>query len=115
MGITVTSLLSISLAVLAFNTKVHAYNGCEHTLVVLDDGQMVSFGYNYRGQLGHGDTSSEPVPKPVRGLDGIRVTQVSCSYYHSIISCDNGEVNGIWMKWWYFGRVESTTSWLTSW
>lgn len=79
----------------AFNTKVHAYNGCEHTLVVLDDGQMVSFGYNYRGQLGHGDTSSEPVPKPVRGLDGIRVTQVSCSYYHSVIACDNGEVNQV--------------------
>ena len=72
--------------------KVHAYNGCEHTLVVLDDGQLVSFGYNYRGQLGHGNTSSEPVPKPVRGLDGIRVTQVSCSYYHSVIACDNGEV-----------------------
>lgn len=71
---------------------MHAYNGCEHTLVVLDDGQLVSFGYNYRGQLGHGNTSSEPVPKPVRGLDGIRVTQVSCSYYHSVISCDNGEV-----------------------
>lgn len=60
--------------------------------MVLDDGQMVSFGYNYRGQLGHGNTASEPVPKPVRGLDGIRVTQVSCSYYHSVIACHNGEV-----------------------
>lgn len=77
---------------IVFKTKVHAYNGCEHTLVVLDDGQMVSFGYNYRGQLGHGNTASEPVPKPVRGLDGIRVTQVSCSYYHSVIACNNGEV-----------------------
>lgn len=77
---------------LCFYPKVHAYNGCEHTLVVLDDGQMVSFGYNYRGQLGHGNTASEPVPKPVRGLDGIRVTQVSCSYYHSVIACHNGEV-----------------------
>lgn len=85
--------LSFSLSVAPnANTKVHAYNGCEHTLVVLDDGQMVSFGYNYRGQLGHGNTSSEPVPKPVRGLDGIRVAQVSCSYYHSVIACDSGEV-----------------------
>ena len=87
------SLARFSLCVTPASTrKVHAYNGCEHTLVVLDDGQMVSFGYNYRGQLGHGTTSSEPVPKPVRGLDGIRVTQVSCSYYHSVIACDNGEV-----------------------
>lgn len=60
--------------------------------MVLDDGQMMSFGYNYRGQLGQGNTSSEPVPKPVRGLNGIRVTQASCSYYHSVIGCDNGEV-----------------------
>ncbi|CAM9751893.1 unnamed protein product [Scytosiphon promiscuus] len=72
--------------------QVHAYNGCEHTIVVMDDGRMVSFGYNYRGQLGHGTTSSEPMPKPVRGLDGLRVTQVSCSYYHSIVACNNGEV-----------------------
>lgn len=60
--------------------------------MVLDDGQMMSFGYNYRGQLGQGNTSSEPVPKPVRGLNGRRVTQASCSYYHSVIACDNGEV-----------------------
>lgn len=83
---------SLSLDVLIPFSKVHAYNGCEHTIVVMDDGRMVSFGYNYRGQLGHGTTSSEPIPKPVRGLDGIRVTQVSCSYYHSIIACNNGEV-----------------------
>lgn len=72
---------------------MHAYNGCEHTLVVLDDGRVMSFGYNYRGQLGHGNTTSEAVPSPVRGLDGIRVAKVSCSYYHSIIACENGEVS----------------------
>jgi len=33
-------------------TQVHAYNGCEHTLVVLEDGRLMSFGYNYRGQVG---------------------------------------------------------------
>lgn len=78
---------------LSFRTQqVHAYNGCEHTLVVLEDGTVVSFGYNYRGQLGHGNTTSESVPKPVRGLDGTRVTTVSCSYYHSVLSCENGEV-----------------------
>lgn len=71
---------------------MHAYNGCEHTLVVLDDGRVVSFGYNYRGQLGHGNTASEPVPKLIRGLDEMRVTQASCSYYHTVIACDNGEV-----------------------
>jgi len=28
----------------------------------------------------------------VRGLDGKRVTHVSCSYYHSIVACESGEV-----------------------
>jgi Regulator of chromosome condensation (RCC1) repeat len=29
-------------------TQAHSYNGCEHTLVVLKDGGLVAFGYNYR-------------------------------------------------------------------
>jgi len=72
-------------------TQVHAYNGCEHTLVVLDSGRLVSFGYNYRGQLGHGTTSSEPVPRPVLGLDGRKVVAVSCSYYHTVVACEDGQ------------------------
>lgn len=32
-------------------TRVHVYNGCEHTLAVTKDGKLFSFGYNYRGQV----------------------------------------------------------------
>ncbi|RHY32967.1 hypothetical protein DYB32_002077 [Aphanomyces invadans] len=67
--------------------QIHAYNGCEHTVVVAHDGSVASFGYNYRGQLGHGTTTSESLPKRIRGLDTRRVTMVSCSYYHTILSC----------------------------
>jgi RCC1 and BTB domain-containing protein len=72
--------------------QVHAYNGCEHTLAVTEDGKLVSFGYNYRGQLGHGNTTSESVPKIVRTLEHKRVCLVSCSYYHSVVACDSGEL-----------------------
>ena len=72
--------------------QVHTYNGSEHTVVVLADGRVVSFGYNYRGQLGHGGTSSEAAPKLVRGLEGRRVVDVSCSYYHTFLACDDGAV-----------------------
>lgn len=58
----------------------------------------MSFGYNYRGQLGHGNTISEPVPKPVQGLDGIRVKQVSCSYYHSVVASEQGQVRDIFLR-----------------
>jgi RCC1 and BTB domain-containing protein len=71
---------------------VHAYNGCEHTLVVTADGRLASFGYNYRGQLGHGNTASEPSPKLVRGLEAHRVVLVSCSYYHSVCAAEGGAV-----------------------
>jgi RCC1 and BTB domain-containing protein len=73
-------------------TQVHAYNGCEHALVVTDDGKLLSFGYNYRGQLGHGTTASEACPRLVRGLERRRVTVVACSYYHTLVACDDGDL-----------------------
>ena len=73
-------------------SSVHAYNGCEHTVVVLKDGRAVSFGYNYRGQLGHSAAQSEPIPKLVQGLEGRKVSHVSCSYYHTVLACSDGAV-----------------------
>ncbi|GAB9472899.1 unnamed protein product [Globisporangium polare] len=72
--------------------QVHAYNGCEHSVVVTEEGRAATFGYNYRGQLGHGNTTSENVPKLVRSLEARIVRLVSCSYYHTILTCD--EVGG---------------------
>ena len=73
-------------------TQIHAYNGCEHTLAVTQEGQLFSFGYNYRGQLGQGTTSSIFSPRLVRGLESKKVVTVSCSYYHSVLSCAGGEI-----------------------
>ena len=75
--------------------QVHAYNGCEHTLVVTRDGRLYAFGYNYRGQLGLGSTSSVFVPQLVRGLMSKKVRSVSCSYYHSMVSCADGTLFGM--------------------
>ncbi|RLN82186.1 hypothetical protein BBJ28_00012215 [Nothophytophthora sp. Chile5] len=68
--------------------QVHAYNGCEHTILVTVDGRAASCGYNYRGQLGHGNTASESVPKIMRSLEGKVVRLVSCSYYHTVMACE---------------------------
>eukprot|EP00501_MAST-03F_sp_TOSAG23-6_P001962 GSMAST32.ASY1.ANO1.2046.1 assembled CDS len=72
-------------------SHIHAYNGCEHSLVVTTDGKLWSFGYNYRGQLGQGNTISQTTPKLVNSLSRHKVALVSCSYYHSFISCDSGD------------------------
>jgi alpha-tubulin suppressor-like RCC1 family protein len=68
--------------------QVHAYNGCEHTILVTMDGRAATCGYNYRGQLGHGNTASESVPKMVRSLENRIVRLVSCSYYHTVMACE---------------------------
>lgn len=69
-------------------SQVHAYNGCEHTILVTMDGRAATCGYNYRGQLGHGNTASESVPKIVRSLENRIVRLVSCSYYHTVMACE---------------------------
>ena len=84
--------------------QVHAYNGCEHTMAVMDDGRLYTFGYNCKGQLGHGTTASEFVPRPVRGLEGKRVKVVSCSYYHSIVSTGDPAVGDVTYETYSFGR-----------
>ena len=73
-------------------SKVYVFNGCEHTLVVTREGKMFSFGYNYRGQLGVGNTCSEPVPRPIRSLMSRKVTLAACSYHHSIVACADGAI-----------------------
>ena len=80
--------------------QVHVYNGCEHTLVVTKEGKLYAFGYNYRGQLGLGNTSSESIPRPVKSLSMRPVVMAACSYHHSIVLCADGALFS-------FGRNDS--------
>jgi len=80
--------------------QVHVYNGCEHTLVVTKEGKLYAFGYNYRGQLGLGNTSSEAIPRPVKSLGQRQVVLAACSYHHSIVLCADGALFS-------FGRNDS--------
>ncbi|ETM39823.1 hypothetical protein L914_14071 [Phytophthora nicotianae] len=81
-------------------SQVHAYNGCEHTILVTMDGRAATCGYNYRGQLGHGNTTSESVPKIIRSLESKIVRLVSCSYYHTVMACEDGNQQHLYT----FGR-----------
>jgi RCC1 and BTB domain-containing protein len=72
--------------------QVHVHNGCEHTLAVTKEGKLYAFGYNYRGQLGVGSTSSEVSPRVVKSLLTRRVVSAASSYHHSLILCDDGSL-----------------------
>ena len=69
-------------------------NGCEHTSAITEDGELWTCGYNARGQLGHGNKTHQSVPRLVDSLQQYRVRHVSCSYYHSIVSCEDDRIFG---------------------
>ena len=42
--------------------------GYKHSMVLTDEGEVLSFGYGGYGQLGHGDQADQLVPKVISGL-----------------------------------------------
>lgn len=49
-------------------SKIFASNGCEHVICVDENGQACSFGFNQRGQLGHGHFTCLSYPKEIENL-----------------------------------------------
>ena len=62
-----------------------------HSLVVSDSGDVYSWGYCSRGQLGHGDYASQSKPKHVETLPG-RVCSVACGICFSVAVLATGLV-----------------------
>ena len=63
-----------------------------HSLVLLEDGKVVSFGNGGCGQLGHGNEEHQLAPKEIEALRGRQVTQVSGGRHHSLVLLEDGEV-----------------------
>ncbi|OQR94090.1 RCC1 and BTB domain-containing protein [Thraustotheca clavata] len=72
--------------------KLSAGNGCEHVVAITDNGELYTFGYNARGQLGQGNTTPLSVPTLVEGLACKAVVKVSCSYFHTVAVTEENEV-----------------------
>ncbi len=47
--------------------------GGRHSMVLTDEGAVLSFGMGYSGQLGHGDEGLKLVPKVIAGLQAFRM------------------------------------------
>ena len=71
---------------------IHIECGGNQTVGITENGQVVSWGDNYYGQLGHGDREHGRVPIKVAGLDGIVIIKVSCGMTHTAAITDNGEL-----------------------
>ncbi|ETV97749.1 hypothetical protein, variant 4 [Aphanomyces invadans] len=74
--------------------KLSAGNGCEHVAAVSDSGHVYTFGYNARGQLGHGSTAACAFPSRVEFPVDVSVVQVACSYFHTLVATADNELYG---------------------
>ena len=58
--------------------------GWRHSVFIGLEGRVWSCGESANGKLGlGGDAKIEPVPRPIEGLKGVRVVQVSCGQHHT--------------------------------
>nr|XP_057936716.1 probable E3 ubiquitin-protein ligase HERC3 isoform X2 [Doryrhamphus excisus] len=58
--------------------------GDEHTAALTKDGGLFTFGDGSSGQLGHGSTSNESLPRRVLELMGTEVSQITCGSHHTL-------------------------------
>ena len=65
--------------------------GSDHTVVVSDDGEVHSFGYNRNGQLGLGHKNNVSLPTPIPNLP--KIMEISCGYEFTVCIDNEG---GLW-------------------
>uniref|UniRef100_A0AAV1SZQ0 BTB domain-containing protein n=1 Tax=Peronospora matthiolae TaxID=2874970 RepID=A0AAV1SZQ0_9STRA len=66
--------------------------GYHHTAVITEDGAVYTFGRNDYGQLGLGHKLHMARPTVVESLSRVRVVQVACGCYHTLVLSDAGKV-----------------------
>jgi len=58
--------------------------GMKHTLAILESGELYSWGWNCRGQLGLGDDKDRYEPTKISSLEMHIVRTISCGSYYSM-------------------------------
>nr|XP_043901885.1 probable E3 ubiquitin-protein ligase HERC4 isoform X1 [Solea senegalensis] len=67
--------------------------GESHTLALNDKGQIFSWGLGSDGQLGLNNMEEcVRVPRNIRSLSDVQITQVACGYWHSLALSKGGQV-----------------------
>lgn len=66
--------------------------GSFHNLALSRSGRVFSWGTNDYGQLGNGNTTYQVEPRPVHGMENIKVADISAGGWHSLALSTEGEV-----------------------
>jgi alpha-tubulin suppressor-like RCC1 family protein len=64
--------------------------GLYHSMVRTRDGDVLTWGGGYHGQLGHGDMDDQNVPKQVESFTN--VTDIAAGFFHSLAVVEGGAV-----------------------
>lgn len=59
--------------------------GCYHSIALDENGHVYTFGRGNHGQLGHGNTEDQKIPKEVSGLHDKKVIDIAGGFYHTIV------------------------------
>ncbi|XP_050413737.1 protein RCC2 [Patella vulgata] len=63
-----------------------------HCIVITNEGKVLSWGRNEKGQLGHGDTERRDLPTKVEFLDPFNIIDAACGKNHTLFLTDKGKV-----------------------
>mmetsp|Transcript_5358 Transcript_5358/g.15331 ORF Transcript_5358/g.15331 Transcript_5358/m.15331 type:complete len:664 (+) Transcript_5358:598-2589(+) len=65
--------------------------GSRNTMAIDADGQLLAWGWNARGTLGHGHRATERKPRYVSELRGVRIVQAAIGGWHCLAVDDQGQ------------------------
>ena len=71
---------------------VQVAGGEHHAMLLLETGDVLTFGYGGYGALGHGDEKNRLTPKVVEALRGKKAIQLAAGDYHSLVLLRGGSV-----------------------
>ncbi|KAL8508999.1 hypothetical protein ACS0TY_016260 [Phlomoides rotata] len=74
-------------SVLENKKAVMASSGARHSVVLTEDGKILSWGWNKYGQLGVGDTVDRNTPAQVP-LDDYIPKSIACGWWHTLLLCE---------------------------
>jgi RCC1 and BTB domain-containing protein len=64
--------------------------GLNHSLVLLESGEVYAFGYNGSGELGLDNNVNQSIPSLVNGFNSEKVKAISCGSNHSLALTESG-------------------------
>ncbi len=66
--------------------------GSHHTVILTDDGEVLTCGIGENGRLGTGNSSDALEPLPVESLLDVNIVQVAASKNHTVALSNKGQV-----------------------